>query len=466
MTTLLAGYPLWWALGIADYAWILLAIPMALRMLAWRKHGSRKIKLPDGIAPWLLFLAWSGAGVFLLTLTAPGTVASPVGNRLISWAVRTMSYIAITILLLYVGNLTEKELSRRRLAWLLGLLAIYTTALGVAAMVVPTLQFTSPVETLLPTHLRANAFIQASMHPALAQVQNVFGTAQGQGRPKAPFDYTNTWGECLTITMPWLLVAALDGGTRRWRVAGWIALALGLVVLVYSLNRGAWLGVGVCVLYLALRLAARGRIVVIGGLTAALAAVVILIVASPLHNVISQRLQNGDSDSIRLTLSALAIRDATASPILGYGDTRQQRGSTQSIAVGPTPQCPICGQQAVGSTGQLWLLLITSGIVGALLYMAFFAYGIWRYRRDQSAYGIVGVLVLLLSFLYMLTYDAVPAPLGLTMLAYGLLWRSQQHAQMLGTAQPAAGGRSAMLPEPLRPAGPGSAVGPSRLPAR
>jgi hypothetical protein len=34
------------------------------------------------------------------------------------------------------------------------------------------------------------------------------------------------------------------------------------------------------------------------------------------------------------------------------------------------------------------------------------------------------VLVLLLSFVYMFTYDAVGAPLGLTMLSYGLLWKS------------------------------------------
>jgi hypothetical protein len=34
------------------------------------------------------------------------------------------------------------------------------------------------------------------------------------------------------------------------------------------------------------------------------------------------------------------------------------------------------------------------------------------------------VLVLLLSFVYMFTYDAVGAPLGFTMLAYALLWKN------------------------------------------
>ena len=124
--------------------------------------------------------------------------------------------------------------------------------------------------------------------------------------------------------------------------------------------------------------------------------------------------------------------DAAASPVIGYGDTRQERGSPTSIAVGPSPKCPTCGQLAVGSTGQLWLLLVCSGFVGAALYLGFFGYGVWRFRHDTSPYGIAGVLVLLLSFVYMFTYDAVGAPLGLTMLSYALLWKSHIYRESGG----------------------------------
>ena len=116
-------------------------------------------------------------------------------------------------MLLYAGNLTERELPRRRFAWMLGLLAIYTTVGGVAGMVMPHLQFNSPFLLLMPKSVQANPFIQASMHPGLAQVQNVFGGGVN-GRPKAPFDYTNLWGDCLSILLPWLL-------------AGWWAGAAG-----------------------------------------------------------------------------------------------------------------------------------------------------------------------------------------------------------------------------------------------
>jgi hypothetical protein len=118
-----------------------------------------------------------------------------------------------------------------------------------------------------------------------------------------------------------------------------------------------------------------------------------------------------------------------SSPLIGYGDTRQQQGSANSIAVGPTAKCSNCGQQEVGSTGQLWLVMICSGFTGAIFYVGFFAYGAWRYRRDDSLYGIAGSIVLLLGFLYMFTYDAVGAPLGFTMLAYAMLWRSDLAAR-------------------------------------
>jgi hypothetical protein len=83
----------------------------------------------------------------------------------------------------------------------------------------------------------------------------------------------------------------------------------------------------------------------------------------------------------------------------------------------------------VGSTGQLWLLLVCNGILGTVLYLAFFAYGVWRYRRDTTPYGLAGVLVLLLSFVYMFTYTASTIVLAITMLSYALLWRNQSSVQ-------------------------------------
>ncbi len=428
---LLIGYPLWWALGLADFMWIILAVPMAARMLAWRRAG-RPVRVPSGFMFWLAFLVVVGAGVVAITLTAPGTVPSPVSHRVLSYANRTAGYLGMTVLLLYAGNLTERELPRRSLAWMLGLVGVYAVAGGVLGVVLPHLAFNSPFLLMLPKSVQANPFIQASMHPALTQVQNVLGTAAG--RPKAPFDYTNTWGDCLTILLPFLLFGRWWNGTRRARLVATAAIVASVGPLLYSLNRGAWIGVLLAVGYLAVRLAARGRTALLGTLAAASVIAVLVIAVTPLSTVIAGRLANGKSNELRAHLDKLAVTDALASPVIGYGDTRQEQGSPASIAIGPSPKCPTCGQLAVGSTGQLWLLLVCDGLLGTALYLAFFCRGVWVFRRDTSPYGYAGLLVLLLSFWYMLSYDATGAPLGFTMLAYALLWKNDVARREAGSA--------------------------------
>jgi len=427
VTALLAGYPLWWALGLADFMFALLAIPMAAGMYAWKVRQHRSIRLPPGFGLWLLFLVVMLAGAAMLTLTAPDTVRSEVSHRVISFVNRAADYGGVTILLLYAGNLTERELSRRRLAWLLGLLAVYTAAGGMAGVLDPSFQFNSPALRLLPHSVQANSFIQASMHPGFAQLQNVIGVIQG--RPKAPFDYTNAWGNCLSLLLGWLVVGWWVYGTRKQRVITVIVLVTAIVPLVYSLDRGVWIGLGFAICYIAVRMAARGKVALLGAVFAGLTLAGIVILASPLQHIVGQRLSHGKSNTIRASLSTVAVEDARSSPIIGYGDTRQQRGSPHSIAVGPTTNCQLCGQYAVGSNGQLWLLLVCSGFVGAALYVGFFGYAVWRYRRDTTPYGLAGTLALLLPFLYMFTYVAVVAPLALTMLSYALLWRNDRQSR-------------------------------------
>ncbi len=435
VTSLLFAYPLWWALGLADFMWIILAFPMICQLIAWHTSGNRRLRMPPGFGIWVLFLIVAIAGIATISLTAPGTVPSPVSHRVLSYLNRMSDYGGVTVLLIYAGNLTESELSRRRLAWLLGLVGVFTVAGGLAGIVLPHLQFDSPLLHLLPKSARANPYIQASMQPGLSQVQNVLGSPSG--RPKAPFDYTNTWGDCLTILLPYLIIGWWHRGSRRQRYLAAAVCVIAIVPLLYSLNRGAWIGVGISVAYLAARFAAKGKTALLGGLCAVIAIAALLIIATPLKGVVTGRLHNGKSNNLRANLSSLSITDGLASPVIGFGDTRQERGSPNSIAIGPSLKCPTCGQLAVGSTGQLWLLLICDGLLGTVCYLGFFAYGIWHYRHDQSPEALVGVLVLLLSFVYMFTYDATGAPLGFTMLAYALMWKGAAQREQVTPGRPA-----------------------------
>jgi hypothetical protein len=423
LTALLAGYPLWWALGFGEFVFIVFAIPMLLALLGWRRRRSRPLRVPPGFGLWLLFLVVMLAGASALTLTAPGTIPSPLATRLLSFTVRAASYLAVTVLLLYAGNLTEEEMPRHRLAWLLGLVAVYATVGGIGGVLDPGFGFNSPVLAALPHSIQANTYIQAEMHPSLAQVQNVLGTTEG--RPDAPFPYTNTWGNALALLLPWLVTAWWIRGTRKQRLIAAGALAVVIVPVVYSLNRGLWIGLIFSIGYLSLRLAARGRLAMLGAVCAGIAVAGLIIVATPLQSLVGQRLVHGHSNAHRASLSVLAARDALSSPVIGYGDTRHQQGSVTSIAVGKTATCPQCGQVSVGNNGQLWLLLICSGYLGAALYLGFFAFGVWRYWRDWTPEGLAGVLVLLLTFIFMIVYDAVGASLAFTMLSYAVLWRNR-----------------------------------------
>jgi hypothetical protein len=447
VTMLLAGIPLWWALGLVDYIFTLLAIPMAARLYAWGARGNRRIRMPPGFGLWLLFLLCVLVGAATLSLTAPGTVASPVSNRVISFAVRAGGYLGVTVLLLFVGNLTERELPRQRLAWLLGLVALYAVAGGLGGVLAGNLHFTSPLAHLIPNRLQSNNLVlKAELHPALSQIQSVLGTARG--RPSAPFVYTNEWGNCLALLLPWLVARWWLQGTGRQRLIAAAGLVIVVIPVVYSLDRGLWIGLLVAIAYLGVRLAARGRLAVLGVVLGALAVAAVLIFASPLQAIISQRLANGHSDARRGSLAVAAVVAARSSPLVGYGGTRHQQGSVQSVSVGRKATCPSCGNATIGGNGQFWMLLISTGFLGAALYIGFFAFGVWRYWRDRTAYGMAGVLVLLLTFVFMFAYTAIGAPLGFTMLAYAMLWRNERARRVAAPAAPRAARPWAAGPQP------------------
>jgi hypothetical protein len=452
LSAMLIGWPVWWILGFSAFAPVVFAIPMARTMYLWHAKRTRKILLPPGFALWGLFLVVSVIAAASLGQSAPDTVASSTSNRLVSWGLRILVYLGCTVILLFAGNLTEQELPRRRLAWMLGLVGIYTVVGGFAGTLLPNVQLTSPLAYLVPASIQqADGQIQLMLHPSTSQVMNFLGYAEG--RPSAPFAYTNMWGNSLAILLPWLLVAWWSYGNRRQRKFTAVVFAAAIVPVVYCLDRGLWVGIGLSVLYLAVRFAARGKIAMLGVIAGTLALAAAVIVFSPLGSLISQRLAHGRSNTGRTNSSLIAIEDGLSSPFIGYGDTRHQAGSEASIAVGRTSNCSKCGYTTIGGNGQLQLMLISSGILGAGLYCGFFAYGFWRYRRDKTPYGLAGLQVILVGFWFMFVYVAEGPPLAFAMLAYVLLWKNERIRLGIET-DPAAD--EATQPAPDRTALPGN----------
>lgn len=428
---LLVPFPIWWGLGLGSFIFPILAVPMAFQ-LARR----RPLRVPPWFWLWVLFLIWTIIGLIMFTKTPPGTITGTVGGRLISIGVELIEYASATVTLLFIGNLSARELPQRRMLQWLAVLFLVTVFGGFLGTYVPTFQFSSPLELLLPGGLRTDPYIAALVHPNAAQVQSVLGSAGG--RAAAPWGYTNFWANNLSLLLIWFVVGWGVGRSTGRKVVCGLVVAATLVPIVYSLNRGLWIGLVVSALWVAVRLFLRGRVIALFAVLAIGALGVIGFAETPLHEVFGARLQHGGSNDIRTFLGKAAIDGANRSPIIGWGGTRKTIGSNQSIAIGKTPACPQCGQFAIGSTGQFWTVIFYQGWVGAGFFVGFFGMTVWTYRRDRTAVAQGGVIAVALTFVYMLFYASLPAAFTITMISVGLLWRSR-----LDQEPPAAGELSA-----------------------
>ena len=415
---LITLFPLWWALGLGVLIFPIMAVFMAAELLR-----RRPLRVPRGFGLWLLFMLAVLASHLALGMNPDGTVPQTVRARLLGVEWRIVGYLTVTIIALYAYNLTRKELPQRRLIKLLAWLFAVTVAGGLLGTFAGRFAFTSPVELLLPAHVRANSFVQALVHPAAAQLQQTLGYALP--RPAAPWGYTNTWGNMYVVLVVWFFVWAFMVNRNRLVKAGSIALlALSVVPVVYSLNRGLWVALGVLVAYLGVRLAVRGKMWIIGAVAGLAVVLLVALAVTPLGTVINSRFQHGQSNDQRAYTTIGVLTGMKESPIVGYGGTRQTLGSEQSIAVGKSTSCPECGNHTLGANGQLWNVLYLNGILGLSLYLAFMIGVLWRYRRDNSAIGLAGSATIVSMLICMFFYNQLIAPLAISMLACVLMWRN------------------------------------------
>lgn len=429
---LLAGYPVLWLTGFA-----FLALPAAAVLLAWELYRRRRLRVPAGFGFYVLLLLVVLLSATMLGEHAPGTLPNDTGiGRYLAWGVRFSNYAAAGIILLFVGNLTEQELPTARVVRWLSALFVTTAIGGLAGLVLPPIQIPTPARYLLPGALTSNGFVRQLVTVTFAQWQTVLGHASP--RPSAPFVYTNTWGNMLSLLLPYFVVGAvLWARRRRWRNAALGLLALTAIPVIFSLNRGLWVGLLAASGYVLFRLARRGdpRPVVAGLVIASVAGIVIA--ATPLSDVVLGRMENQHSNVRRTSIAMASVDAARHSPFIGYGGQLTMPGSERSIAVGPTPRCPKCGNREVGGEGQLFLLLVSTGFVGAACYIAFFLRFWWRYRGDPSPIGVAGGIVALLTLVYLPFYASVGMPLAVTMVGLGLWWRHAEGAASTPTTDPA-----------------------------
>jgi hypothetical protein len=415
----LLGFPLWWLLGLTSVILIVVAVPMAM----WLRR-LRRIVVPPGFGWWLLFLLCVVLSVSMLGLTAPGTVSGSFAARLPAFALRLLNYVAATVVMLYIVNTSESTLSTRRLVRMQSVFFVIVVVGGLVGTFFYNIEFTSPLEYVLPSSLTSHRFVSSLLHPSVAQLQGVLGFESP--RPSAPFVYTNIWGNNLSLLMVWFVIANWVWGGSRRRIFCGLVLAASLIPIVYSLNRGLWIGLVAAVLYLSIRSALHGNVRILFAAAFVAGVALVGVVASPLYGVVQERLAHPHSNDARQNTSMAAVDAAVSSPVLGFGSTRAVVGSAQTIAVGRSESCPQCGNAAIGGAGQMWLLLVAQGFLGLILYVGFFARTLWTYRHDRSPVAMGAALVIGLGLLYLPVYGSVGTPLALYMIAVALLWRQRR----------------------------------------
>jgi hypothetical protein len=416
---LFVAFPVWWALGVGYFVFPISAIPMGVALLR-----RRPIRWPPAFWLWAMFLLWCGMSIVMIDRSPPGTHPGSTGGRAVAIVLLLLQYLSATVTLLFVSNLRKDELPQLRLARWMGVLFVVTVAGGVLGTVAPHFEFTSPLELVLPHSVDANPYVTALVHPRSAQLQSVLG--EQAGRAAAPFGYTNTWANNLSLLAIWYIVGAHVQAARWRRVTCWIVVTIALFPAIYSLNRGLWIGIAITGVWYAARLFLHGKVAPLLGLFALLIVGTSVFLLSPLASVYQARLEHPESNAVRSFLTSQAVSGAERSPLLGWGGPRRTIGSSQSIAVGASPECPSCGNFSIGSNGQFWAIIFSQGFVGAVFFLGFFGMCIWTYRRDRSAFSQGGVIVVMLTFVYMLFYNSVPVALTITMISIGMLARGSQ----------------------------------------
>ena len=188
-------------------------------------------------------------------------------------------------------------------------------------------------------------------------------------------------------------------------------IVLALVPAVVSLNRGLWLSFAAAALYVAARLAIRGRTRPLLNLIGAALLLIPLILLTPMGSLVAERLDSGHSDDARVDLVTQSIDGIAEAPLLGHG------------APLVDPEAP--DRAPIGTHGQVWLLGFSHGIPAVILFVATLLAILIRSRHgDVGSLAFWGNVTVFVALVQMAFYSLVPVQIQLIMVISGLATRA------------------------------------------
>lgn len=421
-------YPLAWAIGIGYFVWPVLTLPFFLSLLRRR----RQIALPRGFGLWLLFLGWM--------LVSSVSLDTKLRYALFAW--RCSAYLSATVLFLFVYNLPRRDRVERRIRFALTLFWAEVVLGGIAGVLLPKFAFHAPFESFAPKAILQDPTGYAYIHPALADIKS---RALGfvVGRPKTLFAYTNQWGACIGVMTPFAIafLRTARRGPKRTLVLG--LLIASLFPIVISINRGLWLALGIAFLYATFRVPSANRTRTLSIATIGALVVMLLVLVTPLHSLVRARVNSTtSSNATRASLMTQALQSVRQSPLVGFGSPRPA-----NTGVGAAYQ-----NAHTGTQGQLFLVLFSHGIPGAIFYFSWFIVLLVRTRRRRSAFAFAAHVAILISLIESPFYDFLPTTLCVLGIASAVALRREAVPVGQAVLQPQSM-RSRPLVLPSQPAG-------------
>lgn len=384
-------YPVWWAMGVPFLAF---PVGAGLTILSMTRTRPR-LMLPRWGGLWILFLAW----------TLVSAVSLRALDRAAAWGFRDLSYFGAFLVLLVLANMPAPRLPSSRIARMILALWVASVVGGVLGVLLPHVDFTSPTELVLPHGISHQPFIYSLVHPGFGELSSLYDVP----RPRTLYSFSNEWGAAMGLLTPMALYSRTYIKTQWARTCFWTLLAVSVVPIVLSVNRGLWVSLAVAAVVVLVQAGRHGRAQVVAGLVLTGSISGTALWFSPLHTLIQSRVGLTNVGT-RQTLATGAVDYATQSPLIGYGAPVQSDLAT--------------GGLSVGTHGQLWTLLVSHGIPGAILYVAFFSMVLLTFRHVSSnAWWLQATLVVLLIQLPI--YNAVGVPVTVAMVAVILLMREE-----------------------------------------
>jgi O-antigen ligase len=418
--------PVWWFLGLEQFIWPLIFVPLAGMLVYSRAKEGRGIVLPAASRWALLFLAVQLISALFIVETSWYLVFA---RNLALWVGGASLYLLTVNLFPFGSEAFDRLLRTVALMTLFCCIAAYLAVLNIVDV-----QFVSPLAKVLPPVIANSEFAQAILDKSWSALEatTIFGIRFG--RPRSFFTYPNPFAGYLVLTLPLLVYGATRQASRKGRWL-WIGLAaLAGSTLIITTSRAGIVSLLGAVIFVRQKLAARWRFL----LYAALACALLVGVGVILEYSLSQEslvewgellvTARGKSHLTRMAVYTATLESWLERPLFGWGTQRTP------TAGGLTPNYP-----PLGSHSTYIAVLYRHGLVGFAVFAAMIAAVIRQlYRRGLSRpakefvlflrWAVIGSLL----HIFLLEIDLDATLLATMWLVWGLVAVATRRERALG----------------------------------